>query len=174
MKWHFSLRLLEVNVTVLDIAKADFFEMVSVPYDDFDVGAEYEKLAQGAQAGAVVTFVGKVRDMNLGDNVTGLSLEHYPGMTERSLVNICEQAKQRWPLLKIRVIHRVGDLDLGDQIVFVGVSSAHRNAAFEACEFVMDYLKTQAPFWKKERTGDGVRWLESRDCDAKAAERWIK
>lgn len=150
------------------------FEMVSVPYDDFDVGEEYAQLAQGTQAGAVVTFVGKVRDMNLGDDVTGLSLEHYPGMTERSLINICEQAKQRWPLLNIRVIHRVGELDLGDQIVFVGVSSVHRSAAFEACEFVMDYLKTQAPFWKKERTGDGARWLESRNCDAKAAERWSK
>lgn len=147
-------------------------EMVSVQYDDFDIGLEYQRLSEGTQAGAVVTFVGKVRDMNLGDSVTGLSLEHYPGMTERSLVSICEQAKQRWPLLNIRVIHRVGDLNLGDQIVYVGVSSSHRNAAFEACEFVMDYLKTQAPFWKKKRTVDDVRWVESRDSDATAAERW--
>ncbi|GLT14226.1 molybdopterin guanine dinucleotide biosynthesis protein MoaE [Vibrio algivorus] len=147
-------------------------EMVSVQFEDFDIGIEYQQLAQGSDAGAVVTFVGKVRDMNLGDSVTGLSLEHYPGMTERSLIQICEQAKSRWPLLNIRVIHRVGDLDLGDQIVFVGVSSAHRNAAFEACEFVMDYLKTQAPFWKKERTTEEVRWVESRDSDAKAADRW--
>ncbi|EGA69644.1 molybdenum cofactor biosynthesis protein E [Vibrio sinaloensis DSM 21326] len=145
---------------------------VSVLVDDFSVGDEYQALAQGSAAGAVVTFVGKVRDMNLGDNVTGLSLEHYPGMTEKALSEICDQAEQRWPLLNVRVIHRVGDLDIGDQIVFVGVSSAHRGAAFEACEFIMDYLKTKAPFWKKERTTQETRWVESRDSDAKAAERW--
>ncbi|NOH53721.1 molybdopterin synthase catalytic subunit MoaE [Vibrio coralliilyticus] len=147
-------------------------ERVSVQFEDFSVGAEYEALAQGAASGAVVTFVGKVRDMNLGDNVTGLSLEHYPGMTEKALGEICQQAEQRWPLLDVRVIHRVGDLDIGDQIVFVGVSSAHRGAAFEACEFIMDYLKTKAPFWKKERTTEETRWVESRESDAKAAERW--
>ncbi|AIW14698.1 molybdopterin synthase catalytic subunit MoaE [Vibrio tubiashii] len=145
---------------------------VSVQFEDFSVGSEYEALAQGTSAGAVVTFTGKVRDMNLGDNVTGLSLEHYPGMTEKALGEICNEAEQRWPLLNIRVIHRVGDLDIGDQIVFVGVSSAHRGAAFEACEFVMDYLKTKAPFWKKERTTESTRWVDSRDSDAKAAERW--
>ncbi|MEF1291240.1 molybdopterin synthase catalytic subunit MoaE [Vibrio sp. M260118] len=145
---------------------------VSVQFDDFSVGGEYEVLAEGTSAGAVVTFSGKVRDMNLGDNVTGLSLEHYPGMTEKALAEICDEAEQRWPLLNIRVIHRVGDLDIGDQIVFVGVSSAHRGAAFEACEFVMDYLKTKAPFWKKERTTESIRWVDSRDSDAKAAERW--
>ncbi|NOI77692.1 molybdopterin synthase catalytic subunit MoaE [Vibrio coralliilyticus] len=147
-------------------------ERVSVQFGDFSVGAEYEALAQGTASGAVVTFVGKVRDMNLGDNVTGLSLEHYPGMTEKALGEICQQAEQRWPLLDVRVIHRVGDLDIGDQIVFVGVSSAHRGAAFEACEFIMDYLKTKAPFWKKERTTEETRWVESRESDAKAAERW--
>ena len=147
-------------------------ERVSVQFEDFSVGAEYESLAQGTASGAVVTFVGKVRDMNLGDNVTGLSLEHYPGMTEKALGEICQQAEQRWPLLDVRVIHRVGDLDIGDQIVFVGVSSAHRGAAFEACEFIMDYLKTKAPFWKKERTTEETRWVESRESDAKAAERW--
>ncbi|NOJ22766.1 molybdopterin synthase catalytic subunit MoaE [Vibrio coralliilyticus] len=147
-------------------------ERVSVQFEDFSVGAEYEALAQGTVSGAVVTFVGKVRDMNLGDNVTGLSLEHYPGMTEKALGEICQQAEQRWPLLDVRVIHRVGDLDIGDQIVFVGVSSAHRGAAFEACEFIMDYLKTKAPFWKKERTTEETRWVESRESDAKAAERW--
>lgn len=147
-------------------------ERVSVQFEDFSVGAEYEALAQGTASGAVVTFVGKVRDMNLGDNVTGLSLEHYPGMTEKALGDICQQAEQRWPLLDVRVIHRVGDLDIGDQIVFVGVSSAHRGAAFEACEFIMDYLKTKAPFWKKERTTEETRWVESRESDAKAAERW--
>jgi molybdopterin synthase catalytic subunit len=145
---------------------------VSVQVEDFSVGAEYDALAEGTAAGAVVTFIGKVRDMNLGDNVTGLSLEHYPGMTEKALAEICDQAEQCWPLLNVRVIHRVGDLDIGDQIVFVGVSSAHRGAAFEACEFVMDYLKTKAPFWKKERTTEATRWVESRDSDAKAAERW--
>lgn len=147
-------------------------ERVSVQFEDFSVGAEYEALARGTASGAVVTFVGKVRDMNLCDNVTGLSLEHYPGMTEKALGEICQQAEQRWPLLDVRVIHRVGDLDIGDQIVFVGVSSAHRGAAFEACEFIMDYLKTKAPFWKKERTTEETRWVESRESDAKAAERW--
>lgn len=147
-------------------------ERVSVQFEDFSVGAEYEALAQGTASGAVVTFVGKVRDMNLGDNVTGLSLEHYPGMTAKALGEICQKAEQRWPLLDVRVIHRVGDLDIGDQIVFVGVSSAHRGAAFEACEFIMDYLKTKAPFWKKERTTEETRWVESRESDAKAAERW--
>ncbi len=120
----------------------------------------------------MVTFVGKVRDMNLGDKVIGLSLEHYPGMTEKSLSEICDQAQTRWPLLSVRVIHRVGDLKLGDQIVFVGVSSAHRGAAFEACEFIMDFLKTKAPFWKKERTSEQTRWVESRESDNKAAQRW--
>lgn len=145
---------------------------VSVQQADFSVGDEYDALAQGTAAGAIVTFSGKVRDMNLGDNVTGLSLEHYPGMTEKALGEICTQAEKRWPLLNVRVIHRVGDLDIGDQIVFVGVSSAHRGAAFEACEFIMDYLKTKAPFWKKERTTDSVRWVESRESDARAAQRW--
>ncbi|WP_415674598.1 molybdopterin synthase catalytic subunit MoaE [Vibrio neptunius] len=147
-------------------------ERVSVQFEDFSVGAEYEALALGTASGAVVTFVGKVRDMNLGDKVTGLSLEHYPGMTEKALAEICQKAEQRWPLLDVRVIHRVGDLNIGDQIVFVGVSSAHRGAAFEACEFIMDYLKTQAPFWKKERTTEETRWVESRESDTKAAERW--
>lgn len=145
---------------------------VSVQYDDFSIADEYEILAKGTSAGAVVTFVGKVRDMNLGDNVIGLRLEHYPGMTEKLLAEICDQAEARWPLLGVRVIHRVGDLDIGDQIVYVGVSSAHRGASFEACEFIMDYLKTSAPFWKKERTTQESRWVESRESDAKAAERW--
>jgi molybdopterin synthase catalytic subunit len=146
---------------------------VSVQKEDFSLADEYDVLAQGTSSGVVVTFVGKVRDMNLGDNVIGLSLEHYPGMTEKSLESLCEQAKQRWSIENIRVIHRVGDLDIGDQIVFVGVSSAHRGDAFNTCEFVMDYLKTQAPFWKKERTTDSVRWVESRESDA-AASRWAE
>ncbi|GAK86587.1 molybdenum cofactor biosynthesis protein MoaE [Vibrio ponticus] len=131
---------------------------VLVQVADFNVGDEYQALAQSNASGAVVTFVGKVRDMNLGDDVVGLSLEHYPGMTEKALAEICDEAEQRWPLEAIRVIHRVGDMTTGDQIVFVGVASAHRGAAFEACEFVMDYLKTKAPFWKKERTTEATRW----------------
>ncbi|MGF1700599.1 molybdopterin synthase catalytic subunit MoaE [Photobacterium makurazakiensis] len=148
--------------------------MISVQFEDFSVADEYEQLSQGTDAGAVVTFVGKVRDFNQGDSVTGLSLEHYPGMTEKSLAEIVEQASQRWPLLKTRVIHRVGDLALGDQIVFVGVTSAHRGAAFEACEFIMDFLKTRAPFWKKEQTAEESRWVDARDTDTSAADRWQK
>lgn len=145
---------------------------VSVQTEDFSVAQEYEALSQGTHAGAVVTFIGKVRDMNLGDNVVGLHLEHYPGMTEKSLLEICNMAEERWPLQRVRVIHRVGDMLSGDQIVFVGVTSAHRNAAFEACEFIMDYLKTRAPFWKKELTTQESRWIDSRDSDQKAAQRW--
>ncbi|MEZ9523563.1 molybdopterin synthase catalytic subunit MoaE [Enterovibrio norvegicus] len=146
--------------------------MISVQHDDFSVAEEYQWLNDNASDGAVVTFVGKVRDMNLGDNVTGLTLEHYPGMTEKSLEEICNDAKARWPLGKVRVIHRVGALNLGDQIVFVGVSSAHRKAAFDACEFIMDFLKTRAPFWKKEKLVDDERWIEARDSDDEAANRW--
>ncbi|PSW44983.1 molybdopterin synthase catalytic subunit MoaE [Photobacterium leiognathi] len=148
--------------------------MISVQFDDFSVADEYAKLSEGTEAGAVVTFIGKVRDFNQGDAVTGLSLEHYPGMTEKSLQEIVDQANQCWPLLKTRVIHRVGDLALGDQIVFVGVTSAHRGAAFEACEFIMDYLKTRAPFWKKEQTPEQSRWVDARETDTSAADRWSK
>ncbi len=147
---------------------------VSVIEEDFSVADEYSQLAEGTSAGAVTMFSGKVRDMNLGDNVTGLSLEHYPGMTEKALSDICQQAIDRWPLQKVRVIHRIGDLDIGDQIVFVGVTSAHRGASFESCEFIMDFLKTKAPFWKKERTTEEHRWVDSRDSDHKAASRWEK
>ena len=146
--------------------------MISVQHDDFSVADEYAKLAEGNEAGAVVTFIGKVRDFNQGDVVTGLSLEHYPGMTEKALQEIIVQARSRWPLLQTRVIHRVGDLELGDQIVFVGVTSAHRGAAFEACEFIMDYLKTKAPFWKKEQTPVESRWVDARETDNSAADRW--
>ncbi|PSW61741.1 molybdopterin synthase catalytic subunit MoaE [Photobacterium kishitanii] len=146
--------------------------MISVQHDDFSVADEYAKLSEGNEAGAVVTFIGKVRDFNQGDTVTGLSLEHYPGMTEKALQDIVVQARSRWPLLQTRVIHRVGDLDLGDQIVFVGVTSAHRGAAFEACEFIMDYLKTRAPFWKKEQTPLESRWVDARETDNSAADRW--
>ncbi len=146
--------------------------MIRIQEQDFCLNQEYERLADNLSAGAVVTFVGLVRDFNQGEDVAGLSLEHYPGMTEKSLLDIETQAKERWPLLDTQIIHRVGDLDLGDQIVFVGVSSAHRQAAFSACEFIMDYLKTQAPFWKKERTEAGSHWVDARESDDSAAKRW--
>ncbi len=139
---------------------------------DFSVGSEYEQLAVGSQAGAVVTFTGKVRDMNLGDDVQSLHLEHYPGMTEKVLTEICEQAADRWSVCDIRVIHRVGEILAGEQIVFVGVTSAHRSDSFSACEFIMDFLKTRAPFWKKESIAENSRWIESRASDHQAAKRW--
>ncbi|RJG48494.1 molybdopterin synthase catalytic subunit MoaE [Motilimonas pumila] len=146
--------------------------MIKVQQQDFDIQHEYQALAKDSQAGAIVTFVGLVRDMNLGKQVQGLELEHYPGMTEQSLRTIVQQAKTRWQLLQCRVIHRVGKLALNEQIVYVGVSSAHRGDAFAACEFIMDYLKTQAPFWKKEHTDEGANWLDARESDDQAAERW--
>ena len=139
----------------------------------FSLGEEYERLATRHDSGAIVTFVGKVRDFNQGDAVKGLSLEHYPGMTEKALVDIVNQARARWPLQECTLIHRIGDLLLGDQIVLVAVSSAHREAAFEACHFIMDFLKTRAPFWKKELTAEGIqRWVEAKQSDDAAAARW--
>ncbi len=146
--------------------------MISVQESDFNVGDEYQALAAGCQIGAVVTFVGKVRDFNDGADVSGMFLEHYPGMTERQLEKIVERACERWPLEQVRMIHRVGQLDLGDQIVFVGVTSAHRDAAFDAARFIMDYLKNEAPFWKKETTGQGDRWVEAKTSDKDALEKW--
>ncbi|WP_281647663.1 molybdopterin synthase catalytic subunit MoaE [Parendozoicomonas sp. Alg238-R29] len=146
--------------------------MISVQTRDFDVAAEYQALCLSSGTGAAVMFSGLVRDMNLGDSVGGLYLEHYPGMTEKSLEAIVEEARVRWNLDDLRVIHRVGQLKPGDQIVFVGAASAHRQAAFDACQFLMDYLKTRAPFWKREQTTDGDRWVDARDSDAQAAERW--
>ena len=140
---------------------------------DFDVGRELEALTRGrADAGALASFVGLVRDTNEGHAIGGMTLEHYPGMTEKALEDICAQADARWKLLDIVVIHRVGPLAPGDRIVLVGVASAHRGEAFAACEFIMDYLKTQAPFWKKEQGVDGARWVEAKATDDKAAERW--
>lgn len=139
----------------------------------FDPGAEVNALhAANAGVGAVVSFVGYVRDFNDGHDVAGMFLEHYPGMTEKALGKIVIEAEQRWPLLKLEVLHRVGALQPGEPIVFVGVASAHRQAAFDACAFVMDYLKTRAPFWKKEHTPDGPRWVEGRASDHAAADRW--
>lgn len=146
--------------------------MIQIQEADFDLACEYAALSESHQTGAVVMFVGKVREMNEGATVTGLTLEHYPGMTEKSLQAIVEQAQARWPLLGCKVIHRVGTLALGDQIVLVGVASLHREAAFAACQFMMDYLKTQAPFWKKEQTTDGAHWLDAKDSDTQAAASW--
>ena len=147
-------------------------DVISVQIDDFDLGGEYQTLRQSSANGAVVMFSGLVRDMNLGDQVGGLYLEHYPGMTETALQGIIDEARERWPINNCRIIHRVGQLQPSDQIVFVGVTSAHRQAAFEACEFLMDYLKIKAPFWKREQTQDGDRWIEAKESDDAAAQRW--
>jgi molybdopterin synthase catalytic subunit len=147
--------------------------MISIQEHDFDVGAEYNALiANDTAAGAVVTFVGRVRDLNLGLDVLGLHLEHYPGMTEKSLQEIAAEAQSRWNILRYTIIHRIGDLHLGDNIVFVGVTSVHREDAFKAADFLMDYLKTRAPFWKKELTKAGSVWIESQEKDERAAKRW--
>ena len=139
----------------------------------FDAQAEADALRQGDhEVGAVVTFVGTVRDVNEGDAVTTLELEHYPGMTEKALEAIEAEARQRFDVRGIVIVHRVGPLAPGDPIVLVAVTSAHRGAAFDACRFVMDYLKTRAPFWKKEQTAAGERWVEARPSDDAAAERW--
>lgn len=146
---------------------------VSVQQQDFDIGAEVRALTAGRhQVGAVATFTGLVRDINDGSGVHAMTLEHYPGMTENALQEIVEQARGRWELDGVRVIHRYGRLLPGDQIVFVGVTSAHRGDAFAACEFIMDFLKTRAPFWKREETPEGARWVDARDADDSAAERW--
>ncbi|QIZ78291.1 molybdopterin synthase catalytic subunit MoaE [Ferrimonas lipolytica] len=139
---------------------------------DFDVAAEYAKLANNPACGAVVTFVGKVRDFGDSKNVSAMTLEHYPGMTEAVLEQIEVEARARWPLDDVTIIHRVGDLQLTDQIVFIGVSSAHRKAAFAACEYLIDFLKTRAPFWKKETSNEGTVWVDAKDADQQAAEQW--
>ncbi|ELU00571.1 hypothetical protein CAPTEDRAFT_120230, partial [Capitella teleta] len=146
--------------------------LISIQVEDFNPGHEYERMEGNKSSGAIVTFTGTVRDMNLGDAVGGLFLEHYPGMTEKALQEIIDEAMERWELKVVRVIHRIGQMHPGDRIVFVGVASAHRKEAFAACEFIMDYLKTRAPFWKKETTPDGDRWVDERGSDQKAADRW--
>src|SRR5512145_1586302 len=148
---------------------------VRVQEADFDVGAELAALRAGdARVGALASFLGLVRDLNDGAMVSEMTLEHYPGMTEKALEEIVAQAKGRWEIYDALVIHRVGPLAPCDQIVLVGVTSAHRGEAFAACEFIMDYLKTRAPFWKKEATPQGPRWVEARDADDEAAARWRK
>jgi molybdopterin synthase catalytic subunit len=146
---------------------------VSVQTEDFDAGLEISRLRNARKdTGAVVSFIGLVRDLNEGDQVSQLTLEHYPGMTEKALEAIVSQAQNRWAIFDVTVIHRVGTLQAMEQIVLVAVSSAHRSEAFKACEFIMDYLKTEAPFWKKERTQSGERWLDAKSTDDEARERW--
>lgn len=147
---------------------------VRVQREDFDVGAEVRRLTAGrTDIGAIVTFTGVMRSENDGASVSGMTLEHYPGMTEIELARVEAEAGNRWPLQASLIVHRVGALNPGDNIVLVVTASAHREAAFSACEFLMDYLKTRAPFWKKETRGDGeARWVEPRDSDESAAERW--
>lgn len=147
--------------------------IIRVQTGDFDIGAEVLKLRRGnPKIGAIACFVGLVRDINENSAVVELTLEHYPAMTEKALADIVEQAKRRWDILDAVVVHRVGTLKPTDQIVLVIVASAHRGSAFSACEFIMDYLKTRAPFWKKEQTERGKRWVEARDSDDDTAQRW--
>ncbi len=142
---------------------------------DFDLTTEISNLRKGdLQVGAVVSFLGTVRDMNEGSQVKGMTLEHYPGMTEKALQEIIDQAQARWNIHNALVIHRVGPLLPEDQIVLVAVTSAHRGEAFSACEFLMDFLKTAAPFWKKEETPEGGRWVDARITDEAAMARWEK
>jgi molybdopterin synthase catalytic subunit len=146
---------------------------IRIQEQDFDISAELAALRKDdPRVGAVVSFLGTVRDLNDGSQVKGMTLEHYPGMTEKALEEIIAQAKARWDIFNTLVIHRVGPLLPEDQIVLVAVSSAHRGEAFAACEFIMDYLKTAAPFWKKEDTPDGARWVDARITDEVAMARW--
>lgn len=146
---------------------------IRVQEADFDVGAELASLRAGdARVGALASFLGLVRDMNDGSSVSEMTLEHYPGMTEKALEEIVVEARGRWDIYDALVIHRVGPLKPCDQIVLVAVTSAHRGEAFAACEFIMDYLKTRAPFWKKEATPDGGRWVDARETDDSAVARW--
>ena len=148
---------------------------IRIQENDFDLSAEIAALRKGdPRVGAVVSFLGTVRDMNDGSQVKGMTLEHYPGMTEKALQEILDQAKARWDIYQTLVIHRVGPLLPEDQIVLVAVTSAHRGEAFAASEFIMDYLKTAAPFWKKEDTPEGARWVDARVTDEAAMARWKK
>jgi molybdopterin synthase catalytic subunit len=146
-------------------------DFIAVQEDDFCLNTQQAALLQGQNdnVGGCCHFTGTVRG---GDDCEALELEHYPGMTEKSLAEIVVQAKARWPLLAVRIIHRVGKLLPGEQIVYVGVASRHRQAAFEACHFIMDYLKTQAPFWKKEYSANGEQWVDARESDTDALTRW--
>lgn len=166
LKSHFSPLLLAAKM------QSNF---IRIQEADFDLTTEVKALRQNdPRVGAVVAFIGTVRDMNDGSKVEGLMLEHYSGMTEKALEEIITQAKSRWDIYKTLVIHRVGSLQPEDQIVLVAVTSAHRGEAFAACEFIMDYLKTAAPFWKKEETPEGARWVDARVTDDAAMARWSK
>ena len=146
---------------------------VRIQTEDFDLSQEIKQLRAGdARVGAVATFVGTVRDRNDGSEVAAMTLEHYPGMTEKSLEEIIEKAKARWDIFDVLIIHRVGPLNIEDQIVLTAVTSAHRGEAFAACEDVMDYLKTLAPWWKKEDTPEGARWVDARLSDDEALKKW--
>ncbi|USX16507.1 molybdenum cofactor biosynthesis protein MoaE [Oxalobacteraceae bacterium OTU3CAMAD1] len=146
---------------------------VRIQTEDFDLSAEVAALrAANPKIGAIVTFVGVVRDLNEGAAVAEMELEHYPGMTEQSIGAVIERARQRWPTFGALVIHRVGPLKPLDQIVLVAATAAHRGEAFAACEFIIDYLKTEAPFWKKEQTPEGARWVDARVSDDAALAKW--
>lgn len=157
----------------MTINQHPFVHQVRVQEEDFDVAAELAQLRAGnGRVGGLVTFVGTVRDLNEGASVAEMELEHYPGMTEQSISAIIEQARQRWPIFGALVIHRVGPLKPMEQIVLVAVTSAHRGESFAACEFIIDYLKTEAPFWKKEQTPEGARWVDARVSDDAALKKW--
>ncbi len=146
---------------------------IVVQREDFDCGTEIEALARGnPKVGAIAAFVGLVRDVNEGAAVRAMTLEHYPGMTENAIAGIVDQVRSRWDVLDCTVVHRYGELRPNDRIVLVVVASGHRGDAFAACEFIMDFLKTRAPFWKKEQTPEGARWVEARSSDDAAAQRW--
>jgi molybdopterin synthase catalytic subunit len=157
----------------VDAGAADYLGKVRVQVDDFDLSAEVARLrAANPRVGAVVTFVGAVRDLNDGADVSAMELEHYPGMTEQSIAAIIGQAMRRWALFDALVIHRVGPLKPMEQIVLVATTAAHRGEAFAGCEFIIDYLKTEAPFWKKETTPQGERWVDARVTDDAALATW--
>jgi molybdopterin synthase catalytic subunit len=146
---------------------------VRIQTADFDAGAEISALRRGnPEIGAVASFIGVCRDANDGASVSRMTLEHYPGMTENAIERIIAEARERWEVIDALVVHRVGEMKPTDQIVLVAVAGAHRGEAFAACEFIMDYLKTRAPFWKKEETPKGARWVEARASDDEAAQRW--
>jgi molybdopterin synthase catalytic subunit len=146
---------------------------VRVTHEDFDAGREIAALrGDDPRVGAVASFIGTVRDVNDAAHVSTMTLEHYPGMTEKALADIVEQARKRFDIIDALVIHRIGELHPADQIVLVAVTGAHRGDAFDACRFIMDYLKTRAPFWKREQTPSGARWVDARASDDEAAARW--
>jgi molybdopterin synthase catalytic subunit len=147
--------------------------MISIQTEDFSVGKEYEILRNGAISdGAIVTFTGIVRDFNSDSTVVGIELEHYPEMTHKALEQICHRAQETWSLGQVKVIHRIGKILAHEQIVFVGVSSTHRKAAFEACQFIMDFLKNEVPLWKKEISPEQSVWVKAKDSDKNLRQRW--